>query len=74
LLVDEEAKLKKYDKDHKKKQQCRAATTGPAISAHLLYKPMIPALAKVLKCRLKPTTAPDVSEVTLSLSTFTATR
>ena len=33
---------------------------------------MISAFASVLKCKLKPTTAADVSAVTLSLSTFTA--
>jgi len=39
---------------------------------HLLNNPMISALASVLKCKLKPTTAADVSAFTSSLSVFTA--
>ena len=54
----------------------RAIQTEPAcrssLSAHLLNNPMISALARVLKCRLKPTTAADVSAFTSSLSAFTA--
>jgi hypothetical protein len=38
----------------------------------LLNNPMISALASVLKCKLKPTTAADVLAVTSSLSVFTA--
>jgi hypothetical protein len=49
----------------------RAKSTG-ARRDLLPGKPMISALAPVLKCRLKPTTAADVSAATLSLSTFTA--
>ena len=44
--------------------------SNPAI--HLLNNPMISALASVLKCKLKPTTAADVSAFTSSLSAFTA--
>jgi hypothetical protein len=40
--------------------------------SHLLNSPMIFASASVLKCKLKPTTAADVSTFALSLSTFTA--
>jgi hypothetical protein len=39
---------------------------------HLLNNPMISAFAKVLKCKLKPTTAADVSGITSSRSVFTA--
>jgi hypothetical protein len=39
---------------------------------HLLNNPMISAFASVLKCKLKPTTAADVSALTSSLSVFTA--
>jgi hypothetical protein len=39
---------------------------------HLLNNPIISALASVLKCKLKPTTAADVSAFTSSLSVFTA--
>jgi hypothetical protein len=39
---------------------------------HLLNNPMISAFAKVLKCKLKPTTAADVSGFTPSRSIFTA--
>ena len=39
---------------------------------HLLNNPMISAFAKVLKCKLKPTTAADVSGFTSSRSVFTA--
>ena len=39
---------------------------------YLLNRPMICALAKVLKCKLKPTTAAEVSGFTSSLSAFTA--
>ena len=41
-------------------------------SIYLLNNPMISALASVLKCKLKPTTAADVSAFTSSLSVFTA--
>ena len=41
-------------------------------SDHRLNNPMISALARVLKCRLKPTTAADVSAFTSSLSALTA--
>jgi hypothetical protein len=37
-----------------------------------LNNPMISAFASVLKCRLKPTTAEEVSDLTSSLSAFTA--
>ena len=39
---------------------------------HRLNKPMISAFASVAKCRLKPTTAAEVSAATGSLSVFTA--
>ena len=39
---------------------------------HLLNSAMIFACARVLKCKLKPTTAADVSTFTSSLSHFTA--
>ena len=39
---------------------------------YLLNNPIISALASVLKCKLKPTTAADVSAFTSSLSVFTA--
>ena len=39
---------------------------------HLLNNPMISAFANVLKWRLKPMIAADVSGFTSSLSTFTA--
>jgi hypothetical protein len=39
---------------------------------HLLNSPMIFVFASVLKCKLKPTTAADVSTFTSSLSAFTA--
>jgi hypothetical protein len=39
---------------------------------HRLNRPMISALASVLKCRLKPTTAAEVSDFTSILSAFTA--
>ena len=39
---------------------------------HLLNSAMIFACARVLKCKLKPTTAADVSTFTSSLSDFTA--
>jgi hypothetical protein len=39
---------------------------------HLLNNPIISAFASVLKCKLKPTTAADVSAFTSSLSVFTA--
>ena len=41
-------------------------------SIHLLNNPIIAAFASVLKCKLKPTTAADVSTFTSSLSDFTA--
>ena len=41
-------------------------------SIHLLNNPIIAAFASVLKCKLKPTTAADVSAFTSSLSVFTA--
>src|SRR5271157_4791298 len=44
-------------------------TTWPI---HLLNNPIISAFASVLKCKLKPTTAADVSAFTSSLSVFTA--
>ena len=40
--------------------------------SHLLNSPMIFASASLLKCKLKPTTAADVSTFTSSLSIFTA--
>jgi hypothetical protein len=43
-----------------------------AFAVHLLNKPMISAFARVLKCKLKPTTAADVSAFTSNLSVFTA--
>src|SRR5690348_2487687 len=39
---------------------------------HLLNRPIISAFASVLKCKLKPTTAADVSAFTSSLSAITA--
>jgi hypothetical protein len=39
---------------------------------HLLNNPIISAFASVLKCKLNPTTAADVSPFTSSLSVFTA--
>ena len=39
---------------------------------HRLNNPMISARASVLKCKLKPTTAADVSGFTSSFSAFTA--
>jgi len=46
---------------------------GPAPPLfYLLNKPMISARASVLKCRLKPTTAAEVSAFTSSFSAFTA--
>ena len=51
----------------------RVAIEGPVTTInHLLNNPMIAALANVLKCKLKPTTAADVSAFTSSLSAFTA--
>jgi hypothetical protein len=41
-------------------------------SIHLLNNPIISAFASVLKCKLKPTTAADVSAFTSNLSVFTA--
>jgi hypothetical protein len=41
-------------------------------NSHLLNSPMIFASASLLKCKLKPTTAADVSTFTSSLSAFTA--
>jgi hypothetical protein len=41
-------------------------------SIHLLDNPIISAFASVLKCKLKPTTAADVSAFTSNLSVFTA--
>ena len=47
-----------------------AVVVSPPI--HLLNNPIISAFASVLKCKLKPTTAADVSAFTSSLSVFTA--
>ena len=41
-------------------------------SIYLLNNPIISAFASVLKCKLKPTTAAEVSAFTSSLSVFTA--
>ena len=44
----------------------------PALPPHLLNSPMISAFASVAKCKLKPTTAAEVSAATGSLSAETA--
>jgi hypothetical protein len=60
-----------------KRQSCaevppRGQSLQNAGAHHLLNNPIISALASVLKCKLKPTTAADVSAFTSSLSAFTA--
>jgi hypothetical protein len=49
-----------------------ATAPGNNPRTHRLNRPMISALASVLKCRLKPTTAAEVSAFTSILSAFTA--
>ena len=52
--------------------RCTASGTRTKRTPHRLNNPMISAFASVLKCKLKPTTAADVSAFTSSLSAFTA--
>jgi hypothetical protein len=68
--------------DHlsKRAEECRAIAAvmrdpdcaGRAGFVQRRNNPMISALAKVLKCKLKPMTAADVSAVTSSFSACTA--